>query len=98
MERNQYQECFGFILNSMMLPRQFGKTTTYNACLKAVNDALAKYGKYEKLIDLIESSNMNIDSVYNLLYIHAAEIDLNDENHIEMLNKLIKEGKVKGYD
>ena len=65
---------------------------------RIIADALKLYSKYEKIIDLIETCNMNIDSVYNLLYINAAEIELNNENHMEVLCKLIKEGKVKGYE
>lgn len=58
-----------------------------------------KYDKYKDLIDMIETLNLDIDSVINLIYIHAADsIDVKDYAKIDLMNKLFEEGKVKGYD
>lgn len=56
-----------------------------------------KYDKYKDLIDLIETLNLDIDSVINLIYIHADSIDQKDYAKIDLMNKLFEEGKVKGY-
>ena len=65
---------------------------------KIIADALKLYGKYEKLINLMEVGNFDIDSVCNLIYIQAETIDYNDYVKIEEINKLYKGGKIKGYD
>ena len=95
---NEYLEAFDFVMNAVMLPRQYGKSATFTACMIKVIEGCNKAKQYEKIIQLIETANMDIDSVLNLLYIHANEIDKCDENREELINKLFKEGNIKGYD
>lgn len=99
---NKYEAALRFIFSNVMMPRKFGKQDWFDACLVTVHEATFKaeqYDKYKDLIDMIETLNLDIDSVINLIYIHAADsIDQKDYTKIDLMNKLFEEGKVKGYD
>ena len=99
---NKYEAALRFIFSNVMMPRKFGKQDWFDVCLVTVHEATFKaelYDKYKDLIDMIETLNLDIDSVINLIHIHAADsIDQKDNTKIDLINKLFEEEKVKGYD
>lgn len=100
---NKYEAALRFIFSNVMMPRKFGKQdwNKFNAYVVTVHEATFKaeqYDKYKDLIDMIETLNLDIDSVINLIHIHADSIDQKDNTKIDLINKLFEEGKVKGYD
>lgn len=76
---NEYLNAFDFVMNAVMLPRQYGKSATFTACMLKVIEGCTKATKYERLIDLIEAGKFDIDSVCNLIYIQAENIEKEKE-------------------
>lgn len=100
---NKYEEALRFIFSNVMMPRKNGKGKwdCFNACLVTVHEATFKaeqYDKYKDLINMIETLNLDIDSVINLIYIQAETIDVKNYAKEDLINKLYKEGKIKGYE
>lgn len=97
MIKDEHKECLKSIVTRVPY-RSVSEKKNILSNTKIIVDALKLYGKYEKLINLMETCNFDIDSVCNLIYIQAETIDVKDYYTTEKINELYKEGKIKGYD
>lgn len=97
MIKDEHKECLKSIVTRVPY-RSVSEKKNILSNAKIIADALKLYGKYEKLINLMEVGNFDIDSVCNLIYIQAETIDQKDKSKEDLINKLFMEGKVKGYD